>query len=87
MPKGKPGLMLSQNGLESSRSDSNQYDQMALPDEISNLVFELERDPVKPLPHISLDDSGFLKNGRSYIYRLYREKLEFKIELDNYYEI
>jgi len=62
MPKGKPGLMLSQNGLESSRSDSNQHDHLALPDDISNLVFDLERDPVKPIPHICLDDSGFLKN-------------------------
>ena len=79
MPKGKPGLMLSQNGLESSRSDSNQYDQMALPDEISNLVFELERDPVKPLPHISLDDSGFLKNGRSYFHQLYGENSSSKL--------
>jgi len=72
MPKGKPGLMLSQNGLDSSSSSSpcsssscsslTTATTRSLPDEISNLVFDLERDPLKPLPHITLDDSGFLKN-------------------------
>lgn len=51
--------MLSQNGLETT---PKQKPESHLPDEISSLIFDLERDPIKALP-LCLDDSSYLKNG------------------------
>ena len=50
--------MLSQNGLETPKQKPENH----LPDEISSLIFELERDPIKALP-LCFDDSSYLKNG------------------------